>query len=126
MRNSGVQKRFKDNLMIEFNSKCAICNINNKELLKASHILPYSKCASVNEMIDYNNGLLLCVIHDELFDRGLISFDYHTGKIKIVRDEILDRELYELLNISEEIVLDKKYITAKRAKYLATHKLKEK
>ena len=112
--------------MIEFNGKCAICNINKKELLRASHILPYSKCPTVNEMIDYNNGLLLCVTHDELFDKGLISFDYYTGKIKIVSNQILDKKLYELLNINENIVLDKKYITEKRTQYLATHKLKEK
>lgn len=126
IRNSAVQKRFRDNLMIEFNGKCAICNINKKELLRASHILPYSKCPTVNEMIDYNNGLLLCVTHDELFDKGLISFDYYTGKIKIVSNQILDKKLYELLNINENIVLDKKYITEKRTQYLATHKLKEK
>lgn len=126
VRNSAVQKRFRDNLMIEFNGKCAICNINKKELLRASHILPYSKCPTVNEMVDYNNGLLLCVTHDELFDKNLISFDYYTGKIKIVGEKILDKKLYDLLNINENIVLDKKYITNKRTQYLATHKLKEK
>lgn len=126
VRNSVVQKKFRDNLMIEFNGKCAICNIDKKDLLRASHILPYSKCPSVNEMIDYNNGLLLCITHDELFDKGLISFDYYTGKIKIVSEQVLNKKLYDLLNINEDIILDKKYITAKRTRYLATHKLKEK
>lgn len=126
IRNSIVQKMFKDNLMIEFNGKCAICGINKKELLRASHILPYSKCPSVNEMIDYNNGLLLCVNHDNLFDNGFISFDYNTGKIKISKESILDKKLYNLLNISENMNLDKKFMTNKRIQYLATHNLKEK
>lgn len=125
IRNSIIQKRFRDNLMVEFNGKCAICDINKKELLRASHILPYSKCPTVNEMVDYNNGLLLCVLHDELFDKGYISFDYYTGKIKIASEDIINKRLYRLLNINENIKLDQKFITLKRTKYLATHKLKE-
>lgn len=126
VRNSKVQRRFRDNLLVEFNGRCAICGIDKKELLRASHILPYSKCPTVEEMIDYNNGILLCVTHDELFDKKYISFDYYTGNIKIANESILDKKLYPLLNISENMKLDKKFITEKRTKYLATHKIKEK
>lgn len=126
VRNSKVQRRFRDNLLVEFNGRCAICGIDKKELLRASHILPYSKCPTVEEMIDYNNGILLCVTHDELFDKKYISFDYYTGNIMIANESILEKKLYPLLNISENMKLDKKFITEKRIKYLATHKIKEK
>lgn len=122
--NTFVQKKFRNDLVIEFDGKCALCNINRKELLRASHIKSYSECSTVNEMIDYNNGLLLCVNHDALFDKGFISFDCNNGKIKIVDESILSKELYDLLNINENMKLDKKFITSKRKKYLATHKLK--
>lgn len=122
VRNNYVQRIFRNNLLVEFDGKCAICGINKKELLRASHILPYSKCPSVNEMIDYNNGLLLCINHDELFDKGYISFDYNSGHIIISKE--IDNRLYELLNLNNNIVLNKKYLSDKRKKYLAVHKLK--
>lgn len=122
VRNNSVQRTFRNNLLVEFDGKCAICGINKKELLHASHILPYSKCSSVGEMVDYNNGLLLCVNHDELFDKGYISFDKDSGKILISNE--IDPRLYNFLNINKEIVLDNKYLTTKRKNYLSTHKLK--
>ena len=121
IRNNYVQRTFRNNLLVEFNGKCALCDINKKELLHASHILPYSKCKNVNEMIDYNNGLLLCVNHDELFDKRFISFD-EDGKIMISND--IDPALYDILNISKDMVLDNKYMTDKRKSFLSTHELK--
>lgn len=122
IRNNYVQRTFRNNLLVEFDGKCAICEINKKELLHASHILPYSKCNSVNEMIDYNNGLLLCVNHDELFDKGFISFDVDSGKLLISNE--IDETLYHVLNISKDITLASKYLNDKRKKFLSTHKLK--
>lgn len=122
VRNNYVQRTFRNNLLVEFDGKCAICEINKKELLYASHILPYSKCSSVNEMIDYNNGLLLCVNHDELFDKGFISFDENDGKIMISSE--IEKSLYDVLNINENITLNNKYLTDKRKSFLSTHKLK--
>lgn len=120
-RNSTVQKLFKEKLIHEFAGKCALCDINKKELLIASHILPYHKCQTINEMIDHNNGLLLCVTHDALFDKRLISFDID-GKIQISND--LDEKMYELLNIKSNFCLNPIFMTNLRRKYFATHKIK--
>ena len=122
VRNNYVQRTFRNNLLVEFNGRCAICGVNKKELLHASHILPYSKCKTVDQMIDYNNGLLLCVNHDELFDKRYISFDKDNGKIKISNE--INSELYEILNINPDIVLNEKYLTDKRRDYLSTHDVK--
>lgn len=121
-RNSAVQKRFKDELMSEFNGKCALCAVNKKELLIASHILPYHKCPTVNEMIDKNNGLLLCITHDALFDKKYISFDQE-GKIIISKE--IDEKMYELLNIKKGFFLDSQFLTDSRIRYIATHKVKK-
>ncbi|AGY41393.1 hypothetical protein mflW37_3260 [Mesoplasma florum W37] len=53
--------------------KCQISNIENKNLLVASHIKPW-KISNSLERMDVNNVLLLSATFDKLFDRGLISF----------------------------------------------------
>ena len=61
---------------------CKVCGLENRRLLVASHIKPWSKCETTAEKWDENNGLLLCAIHDALFDKGLITFD-ENGDIQI-------------------------------------------
>lgn len=117
-RNGKLQKFFKDNLLYEFECSCPLCGINEKQLLIASHIVPYSKCEKTNDLVNHNNGLLLCSNHDSLFDKGLITFR-ETGEIKI--SKIIKTDLYELLHISESYCLDKKYLTKERINYLKIH-----
>ena len=68
--------KFRSRLLGKYNCTCCLsgCNITNKDLLIASHIKPW-KDSNSNEKVNDCNGLLLCVMHDRLFDRGLISFD---------------------------------------------------
>lgn len=60
--------------LLNKNSKCALCSINEPKLLIASHIKPWRDGSNI-ERIDINNGLLLCPNHDALFDSGFITFD---------------------------------------------------
>lgn len=122
VRNSSVQRKFRLGLLDEFDSKCALCNIKNTNLLVASHILPYSKCnGDLNKAGDRNNGLLLCVMHDALFESGhYITFD-ECGNIQI--DENIPKELYKDLNINDRMKLDSKFVNNKRKKYLIRHNL---
>lgn len=55
-------------------SSCEICDIDFKPLLRASHCKPWSK-SNNEERLSINNGLLLCVEHDVLFDNGFIAFN---------------------------------------------------
>ena len=119
IRNGAIQRVFRDNLIIEFNQKCALCGINQKGLLISSHILPYSKCKIKEDMINHNNGLLLCPNHDALFDKKLISFD-SDGNI-IISPEI-DEVLYSDLNINKNMKLDKRYLNDERIKFLELHR----
>lgn len=80
---------------------CQVCGLENKSLLRASHIKPWSKSDNI-ERLDPNNGLLLCSIHDALFDKGLISFSPE-GKIMI--SSLLSQQDYHLLHLSDSITV---------------------
>lgn len=112
VRNNSIQKVFRNNLIMEFNQKCTLCNINNKDLLIASHMLPYSKCSNKKDMINHNNGLLLCPMHDALFDKNYISFNV-SGNIVI--NNKIDHDLYGCLN--KNLVIDKKFLNEERKKF---------
>lgn len=68
------QGSFRDRLLKKYSHRCAMCGIDMPELLVASHIHPWCE-SSGEEKGDHNNGLLLCAMHDILFDRHLISVD---------------------------------------------------
>jgi len=68
------QNIFRENLLGR-DKVCSICGLDIQELLRASHIKPWSEFNSGDkERLDIENGLLLCGNHDLLFDRFLISF----------------------------------------------------
>lgn len=67
------QGKFRDNLMLRYRAQCPVTGISNKDLLVASHIKPWNVCTNV-ERLDPDNGILLSVMIDRLFDRGLITF----------------------------------------------------
>lgn len=73
------------NKLFNRDNKCVICGLKNKNLLVASHIKPWSKCNGANEKLNPNNGLLLCVFCDALFDKGFITFD-EEGKILVSKN----------------------------------------
>lgn len=118
LRNPQFQSNFRRELIKEFNCKCALCDINDKRLLIASHIVPYSECVNKADMYKAYNGLLLCVGHDALFDKHLISFD-KIGNICIKTD--LDPFLYSFLNINTDMKLEKKFLNLERQECLEKH-----
>ena len=68
-----VQSFFRNTVLCSYSYECAICTIDLKELLVASHIIPWSH----NEKLRANpkNGILLCNLHDKAFDKGLITIN---------------------------------------------------
>ena len=96
------QGDFRDKL-IQRDGCCRICGLKNKNLLYASHIKPWSVCDDSHEKLDSNNGLLLCAMHDALFDKGLITFD-ENGSIQI--SESLSESDRSILDLDEDFILD--------------------
>ncbi len=68
------QQRFRKDLLSLWRGKCALCEINLPQLLRASHSKPW-KDSSDKERLDPYNGVLLCCNHDALYDQGYITFD---------------------------------------------------
>lgn len=120
VRNPKIQQKLRKELLKEFGTKCAICNIDIADLLIASHIIPYSRCDSKVEIVsDPNNALLLCANHDKLFESSNhISFN-NKGEI-VIEDSIKDNELYQY-NLSKQIQLESRILSITRREYLKLH-----
>jgi len=67
------QEYFRDAVLNNFGGRCGITGLAVRELLVASHILPWGRHPS--ERLNVLNGLSLSRLHDAAFDRGLIAFD---------------------------------------------------
>jgi HNH endonuclease len=60
--------------LIEMWEGCAVTDVRLHNVLRASHIKPW-RFSSNSERLDPYNGLLLLPQYDQLFDKGLISFN---------------------------------------------------
>jgi hypothetical protein len=78
------QGKFRDDLMTRWKSKCAVTGLSRTELLRASHIKPWSS-SNNQERLDPSNGLLLSIAYDAAFDGGLITFD-DKGRVQLAED----------------------------------------
>ncbi|MBR6155092.1 MAG: HNH endonuclease [Treponema sp.] len=92
---------FREDLIKKYNGKCVVTGVDDKRILVASHIKPWS--VSTNEQrLSAENGILLNSLYDRLFDVGLITFS-EEGQI-ICSKELENRNI-DLLKIDR----NKKY-----------------
>ena len=85
------QGLYRRDLLCKFQNKCAVTGAELKEILIASHIVPW-KDSTDEERRDVNNGILLSPTYDAFFDKHLISFD-DSGSI------IISSKIKNLVNI---------------------------
>lgn len=109
---------FRSMLLDRFGGACCITGLKNTRLLIASHIVPWSKSAP-GQKLHPDNGLLLSVSMDALFDRGLISFS-DNGSILVGND--LDAETMKILGLEREFALPEVLLTETRKENLAKHR----
>ena len=67
------QDYFREAVLNNSGGRCGITQLAVRELLIASHILPWG--THPEHRLDVRNGICLSRLHDAAFDRGLISFD---------------------------------------------------
>ncbi|MGB6221541.1 HNH endonuclease [Haloferula sp.] len=67
------QGYFRDAVLNNYDNRCGLTGLPVRELLIASHILPWRD--HVAERLNVRNGIALNRLHDAAFDQGLISFD---------------------------------------------------
>lgn len=60
-------------MLAAYEYKCALTGLGVRELLNASHIIPWS--VDEARRADPRNGICLNALYDRAFDRGLIAFD---------------------------------------------------
>ena len=67
------QEYFRDVVINNYGGCCGVTGLPVRELLIASHILPWSKHEA--ERLNVRNGIALSRLHDAAFDRHLVGFD---------------------------------------------------
>lgn len=67
------QNVFRQIVLANYNTKCAVTGIDIPDLLYASHIMPWSK--NEDERLNPENGICLSALYDKAFDRGYIGFN---------------------------------------------------
>jgi putative restriction endonuclease len=87
--------------LLEIWEGCAVTDVRLPIVLRASHIKPW-RFSSNSERLNPYNGLLLLPQYDQLFDKGLISFN-ETGKV--LRSPALDLIEPSKLGISPQDTL---------------------
>ena len=85
------QNVFRQIVLANYNSKCAITGIDLPDLLVASHIIPWSK--NEEERLNPENGICLSALYDRTYDKGLIGI---TEKYQIlISNELKSNEKKE-------------------------------
>src|SRR5205814_1799422 len=77
-----------DAVLNNYGARCGITQLSIRELLVASHILPWARYPG--ERLNVRNGICLSRLHDAAFDVGLISFD---KKLRLILSPKLKSEL---------------------------------
>ena len=90
--------KFRDPVWRHWEGRCAVTGSDCNDLLVASHIHPWAR-STPQEKTDPNNGLLLAVPLDKLFDRGWISFS-NSGKMLV--KPILSQETRAIFGLQKE------------------------
>lgn len=110
-----TQSKFR-NRLLERESGCQLCNLSVSSLLVASHIVPWAISDNIQKT-DLNNGLLFCISHDALFDKGYISFNKNGD---IIISNGLPTSEFDRLNINEKMSIN---LPIEQEQYMRIHRL---
>lgn len=64
------QPRFRAEVLLAYNTTCAVCRLRHVELLDAAHIIPDSLPSGIAAV---SNGMSLCKIHHAAYDRNILG-----------------------------------------------------
>ena len=67
------QSVFRQMVLVNYSTKCAITGIDIPELLLASHIMPWSK--NEEHRLNPENGICLSALYDKAYDKGIIGIN---------------------------------------------------
>lgn len=110
------QSRFREALLRR-SVCCELCGLDVRELLVASHILPWA-LSDASQKDDSDNGLVLCVMHDGLFDKGFISF---TSDGQLLVTPHLDKGNRHLVGLREDMSIE---TWSRREEHMRHHRIR--
>ena len=101
--------------------KCCMTGISERQLLRVSHIVPWSESETDEQRTDIHNVLCLNPFHDALFDRHLMTVDRdHTVHYAPRLKESLGRDVFDTLCRRYDSISVKKRLEPNES-YLAAH-----
>lgn len=109
------QNVFRQIVVANYSSKCAITGIDIPELLFASHIIPWAK--NEKERLNPENGICLSALYDKAYDKGFIAINERFEVLissdlkKKCNHEYYPKYFSHLEN--EKIILPQKYLPNK-------------
>lgn len=89
------QSVFRKKVLVNFQERCCLTGISAKELIVASHIIPWAD--KIETRLNPSNGLCLFVTFDKLFDEGYISFSDDLKVIVTPQISKIEGELKDIL-----------------------------
>lgn len=118
------QEYFRQAVLNNYEGRCGVTGLAVRELLIASHILPWGKYET--ERLNVRNGIALSRLHDAAFDNGLITFDLDlrlklSGRLKSYLPQKTVVECFaayeaQPLRLAKDAVLpDEKFLAVHRA-----------
>ena len=107
-------------LLSEYRHQCAMCDVNNDSLLRASHIVPWNK--RVSTRLRPENVILLCGLHDLAFENGFITIsdDY---RLRLPRGSSgMAEVLRKITNGDRKLRLPQSDLCRPKVEYLRWHR----
>jgi hypothetical protein len=101
-----------------YNQHCALCDIDDKNLLIASHIARWTDLIEARGKL--SNVICLCKIHDPLFENGYISLSDNFSLL--IRDNIHSKMIREVIYTTEHFFIPIKIYPEKE--YLQLHRIR--
>ncbi len=115
------QKFFRASVLSAYDFKCCISGLSVPQLLIASHIVPWR--IDQSNRLNPRNGLCLSVLHDKVFDLGMITIDKNF-KVKVSKKIIPKSDTFfnsTILNYEgKKISLPEKFLP--NLEFLAFHR----
>lgn len=100
--------------LLRHTRKCAICDINYEEFISPVYIKRWDASATT-ERLDLNNLLMMCPLHRDMFEKGLITFN-DKGMVKI--SSLMRFENFKSLSINLFTSID---MTKEQINYMDWH-----
>ena len=114
------QSFFRQMILTSYDSKCCITGLPIKELLVASHIIPWSQNSKTR--LDPQNGLCLNSLHDKAFDQGYITINTSYQVVISSKLEDFDQDKVKLITNYKGVNIKLPHRFLPKQEYLNYHR----